>query len=167
MLHKRALPAIALRSSAADTGSMGESAATSRKVIGTVDRSLRSCRANKVVVALAVVSEVVNKRHLAAVIMAGGKAMQWSGEASRRMKSVTENSEWFTEQLQGGLVQVRRRDPRHDGGEVLLGGGVVLPPVVDASNDWSEVFFEDQVAEIAGRFVLNLAMQHLRRFLWM
>lgn len=103
MIQKRVLPKITLQAKGADAGSVGEEGTTSRRVISTVDRTLRSCGANGVVISLAVVSEDLNRRHLSIVATAGSHAMDWAADAARTMKSVQENINWLGKQLQGGL----------------------------------------------------------------
>lgn len=168
MLEKRMVSQIALKTTGGDEASVGEAGATSRKVVSTVDRTLRSCGANGVVVALATISEEVNKRHLAAIVYAGVKPMHWAGEAARRMKSVAENREWLAEQIKGGVCDCVKGvlSVLHD--REYLVAADFLPPVRLCDNDAAEeIAYEDEVATVAARVVLPLAQQHLRRFLWM
>ena len=88
-ITKRALPKIAVKTTGADVGSVGEGATTSRKVVSAADRSIRSCGVNAVVVSLSVISNDMNKRALANVAFTSLSVVSWSGEARRETSSAS------------------------------------------------------------------------------
>ena len=166
MITSRALPKIALKTSGQDVASVGEEGTTSRKVVGVVDRTLRSCGANGVVISLGVIANEANRRHVAIVVGPGTKAMQWSGECSTRMRSVKDNQAWLIEQLQGGLCKHVCDIFQILGEQQFLTLAEFLP-VLDSNLSENELVYEDEFAGFAGRFVLALGRNQLRRFLWM
>ena len=167
MLTAKHLPSIAMKFKGGDEASRGEEHTTSRAVVSTVDRLLHSCGANGVVVSLALVSDDVNKRHLAAVLHAGQIAMDWSGSAAKQMKSITENQAWFVQQIGGGLAgHVGMILSTLESGSYLRDASLVPAVCCKDSTTVGVLAFEDEVANLGGTFVVNLAKHQLKRFLW-
>ena len=167
MVTTKSLPNIAFRAHGADEASVGEEGTTSKNVVSTVDRSIRSAGANGVVISLALLSDEVNKRHFAAVVHVGELAMHWSGQASRTMKSIGENQGWFLSQLGGEFVAHIFAIFRALQGQQYLTDAAFLPPVAATGIDLlPEIAFEDEVAGIAGDFALALGRHQLKRFIW-
>lgn len=168
MLTTRALPHISLKASGADIASVGEEGTTSRRIVGIVGRTLRICGANGVVVALSVVGEPENKRILAAIVRIGEKAMQWSGEASRNMRSVTEHQEWLLEQVGGGLTR-NVFDIFAAIGETdfLVAAEFVPVKSMEQNEKEAQLANENEFAMLAGRFAMCLGRNQLQRFLWL
>ena len=143
--------------------------ATSKKKLSTVDRTIKSCGANAVVIDLYLLSDDGYKRVINIWIKLSAPVVRWSPRASRDTRSVTSTQEWFKQEVLSGLTDcnceilsvLEQDDFMTECGfhSVYEGDTVVY--------DDNEIAYEDELAEIAGSGSLSLFRNRVRRTLFM
>lgn len=167
MIANKILPKIQLKMSGADVAS--DPTSTSSKKLAVGDRSLRSCGANAVVIAMSLLSERDNHRVLVCLMRLAQPCMEWHGEATRQLRSVVQARGWLLEQLRGGVFRTTDKimGTLLDQDFLRLAGFLPINQQVMLEWDAQVVTYEDEVAALAGRFALSLYGRRVRRTLWM
>ena len=162
MIPEKALAHITLKVNGADVDS---AESTSTKKVCPGDRTVRSCGANAVVMALMLLSEYTNRRLFAICISVATVSMHWAGHAARELRDVARSQAWLLGQLRRGLLS-----HVHSTLDILTEDEFTrvtgFCEKAAGQNDWisnEELLLEDEMANYAGLFALSHARNRYRR----
>lgn len=166
MVRGSALPSIHLKVAGADEAADPDS--TSSKKVSVDARTLRSCGANALVIAFAVLSESSHRRLLAIVTAIATPTMDYHARASRELRDVARSSTWLLQQLRGEVCTSAAATMRVlDDIDFLRDSRFVTAAGTLEDLTVPEVATEDELASTAGRLALSMVRCRMRRTLWM
>lgn len=167
MLTNKSLPHVRLQVSGADEAT--DANTTSRRKLAIDDRSLRSCGANALVLALAILSDHRHQRLLAIICRLSAPTVDWHGDSSRSLRDVAASRAWLMRQLRGGLAEHILQTWEVLGCQDFMRSSGFLPHSSEAIAKYSaeETIAENDLAQFAGQFALTMAKFRARRTLYL
>ena len=103
MLTKKAFPKLKLQDTGAALDSNEDS--TSRKVVSTGDRTLKTCGINAIAIKACLLSDDSHFRILAGTTSLGEVVIDWCVNLKQQCKTVEGNQRWLRDQLDGGITE--------------------------------------------------------------
>ena len=155
MITNQAFPELKLKESAAPADSNPDS--TSKKVVSTGDRTLKTCGINALAISSCMLEDESHFRLLAGTTSLGMIVVSWCKELCMQCKTVEGNQAWLRDQLTGGITRHARKifetlTNDHKFMEFTKCCGFASDALHKLSD--GEVAYEDQLAETLGGFGL-------------